>query len=76
MCQHQQNTRRLDNIKKYECVEDYLTYVTSEGRLLNSGDITRIDAALYRRILKRFGSWASFMEEFPNIRNDDAQDDA
>lgn len=38
-----------------------MLYVEAEGKLLNSGDITRLDRALYLRIHKRFGSWDAFM---------------
>lgn len=43
-------------------------YVDSEGRELNSGDLTRIDRALYRRIIRRFGSWQAFRAQLPSLR--------
>jgi hypothetical protein len=50
----------LRAVKCRESLAEYCMYVRAEGRDLNSGDLTRIDRALYRRILKRFGSWNNF----------------
>ncbi len=66
MCRQMQRsstTPRILAIKKREALEDYLCYVENEGRLLNSGDITRLNVALYQRILRIYGSWANFREE-------------
>lgn len=70
---------QLASVKRSECVEDYMLYVEAEGKLLNSGDITRLDRALYLRIHKRFGSWDAFMRMItalllPNWRKHAAQD--
>jgi hypothetical protein len=53
--------------KRQECAEQYILYSESEGRRLNSGDITRIDRPLFLRILSYFGSWRTFMRELDAI---------
>jgi hypothetical protein len=45
-----------------EIVGDYLALVAAEGRMLNSGDISRVSPTLYGRIYRAFGSWKAFKE--------------
>jgi hypothetical protein len=56
-------------VRREECVEEYEMYAEAEGRFLNSGDLTKIDRPLYRRILRRFGSWKVFMANVSLRRN-------
>jgi hypothetical protein len=76
MCQRDAKKETLlKQIKKRECLEQYAEYALSEGRLLNSGDVTRIDRSLYRRILQRFGSWTAFQQAVAQVRRDSTDED-
>ena len=67
MSQPKQNTNSAQNgalasAKKQECLEDYLSYVETERALINSTKIDSLNPALFRRILRCFGSWRIFVK--------------
>lgn len=50
-------------LKKQDALGDYLAYVDAEQRRLTSHDITKLNVALYHRILRLYGSWRAFQED-------------
>jgi hypothetical protein len=61
MSQSNKNKSILSEVKKQECLEDYLSYVDTERNLLKSTQLEALNPALFRRILRCFGSWRTFI---------------